>query len=91
MEDNVSGDDVDEGHKGAGEFVVASGGAPEFFDSAKEPLHLLPHPVFLFVIRKESLPHRSGRDDGLNALMFQESTNVIAIIGFVHHHGVQPT
>ena len=30
------------------------------------------------------------RDDGLDALVFQESADVVAIIGFVHHGGVQP-
>ena len=42
----------DEGHEGAGKPVIASGDAPEFFDSAKEPLHFLPHSVFLFVVEK---------------------------------------
>ncbi len=69
VEGDVGGGEVDEGHEGAGELVVVSGDAPEFFDSTKESLHFLPHAVFLFVVRKEPLAPRSGRDDGFNTLM----------------------
>lgn len=91
MESDEGGDEVDEGHEGFGEFVVASGNAPEFFDATKEPLHFLTHSIFRFVVGKEHFPVRFRRDNGFNALMFQESADVVVIIGFVRYGGVQPT
>ena len=56
MKSDECADEMDESHEGFGEFVVASGDAPELFDSAKEPLHFLTHSVFLFVVGKQFLP-----------------------------------
>ena len=84
------GDEVDEGHEGARQPVVASGDAPKSFDSTKEPLHLLSHSIFRLVVGKEHFPVGSRRDDGFDALMFQEFADVVAVVGFVHYGGVQP-
>ena len=81
---------MNESHEGFGQFVVASGNAPELFDAAKEPLHFLPHSVFGSVVGKEPFPICFGRNHGFDALMFQESADVVAVVGFVHDGGVQP-
>ncbi len=80
VEGDVGGNEVDEGHEGAGQFVITSGEAPEFFEAAKESLHLLTHAGIFFIIRKEPLAPRSRRDDGLDALTLQEAANVVAVI-----------
>ena len=43
LKSDKSADEMNESHESFGEFVVASGDSPEFFDSAKESLHFLPH------------------------------------------------
>ena len=81
---------MNKSHEGFRQFVVASRNAAEFFDSTKEPLHFLPHSIFHFVVGKQSLPVCFWRNHGFNALMFQEFADVVAVVGFVHHGGVQP-
>ena len=90
LECDESADEMNERHESFRQFVVASGNPPEFFDSAKEPFHFLTHSIFLFVVGKQSLPVGFWRNHGFNALIFQEFADVVAVVGFVHHGGVQP-
>ena len=50
LKSDESANEMNERHEGFGQFVVASGNPPEFFDSTKEPLHFLKHLIFRFVV-----------------------------------------
>jgi hypothetical protein len=80
---------MNECEKGLAQFLIPRGNASKLFEFVKEPFHLLPSLVKVFIIVYGLSPIALGRYHGHNVLREELLANAITVIALIHNRMCQ--